>query len=77
MGKGLCASYMSHHIGTWTHRPASLLIAPHRICGDKEKPEDNEDAIYTFYIHFMHILSYCTSHRRSPVSAGIQIVTTF
>ena len=30
---------MNHHIGAWMHRPASLLIAPHR---DKGKPEDND-----------------------------------
>ena len=30
---------MSHHIGAWMHRPASLLIASHR---DKGKPEDND-----------------------------------
>ena len=38
---------MSHHIGAWMHRPASILIAPHRIRRDKEKPEENEDAILT------------------------------
>ena len=65
-----CSSYVSHHVGTWTHRPARLLIAPYRICGDKEKPEDNEDVIYTFHIHFIRILSYYTSHRPSPVSVG-------
>ena len=32
------ASYMTHHIGAWMQRPASLLIAPHR---DKGKREDN------------------------------------
>ena len=30
---------MTHHIGAWMHRPASILIAPHR---DNGKREDND-----------------------------------
>ena len=33
------ASYVTHHIGAWMHRPASILIAPHR---DNGKREDND-----------------------------------
>ena len=36
----MSTSYMNHHIGVWTHRPASPLIALHRIRSDNEKPED-------------------------------------
>ena len=33
------SNYVTHHIGAWMHRPASILIAPHR---DNGKREDND-----------------------------------